>query len=835
MSEFWTNFFSSAPFIPHGHCYLWKPGLVWLHLSSDAFIALAYFSIPITLFYFVRKRQDLPFNWIFLLFAAFIVACGTTHIMGIWTLWHPTYWLSGSIKAVTATVSCITSVNLIYLIPQALALPSPAQLQQANQQLQAQIAERQRIEEELRKYQNHLEFLVTERTNEITQSNEQLQQEIVERQRILSVLRRSEERYRSLIEATSQIIWHTSPEGELVTEQPGWSAFTGQTYDEFRGWGWLNAIHPDDQAHTAQMWSTAVANGTSYEVEHRLRRYDGEYRDMSVRGIPILEGDGSIREWIGVHTDISDRKRAEEALRQSEERYRYLAEAIPQLVWTTDADGQCNYVNQKLCEYTGLTFEEVKGEAWLLAIHPDDLQPSHEVWINALQSGCFYQDEYRFRRGFDGSYRWHLIRGVPLKDEYGNVVKWFGTCTDIHEQKQIEVERARLLELEKTARAKAEEANRIKDEFLAVLSHELRTPLNPILGWSRILQSRKLDEKKIAQATATIERNAKLQLQLIEDLLDVSRILQGKLPLNIANVNLKSIILAALETRNLAVEAKSIQVTTILPENVGQVAGDSTRLQQVVWNLLSNAVKFTPNGGRIEVKLAQVDSYAQITVSDTGKGISAEFLPFVFDYFRQADSSTTRKFGGLGLGLALVRNIVEMHGGTVAAESLGENQGAKFIVCLPLLVNEKPSITSEENYSSFSASDSLTLAGVQILVVDDEPDSLDYIAFVLEQEGASVITVSSGIEALQVIIKAKPDILISDIGMPDMNGYELMRQVRNLAPENKGEIKAIALTAFAGNGDRQQVLKAGFGMHISKPVNPEDLVAAVVKLIDQQQ
>jgi PAS domain S-box-containing protein len=835
MSQLWTNFFSSTPFIPHGHCYLWKTSLVWLHLSSDALIALAYFSIPITLFYFVRKRQDLPFNWIFLLFAAFIVACGTTHIMGIWTLWHPTYWLSGSIKAVTAAVSCVTSVNLIYLIPQALALPSPTQLQQANQQLQAEIVERERVEEELRKYQNHLEDLVTKRTSEITETNEQLQQEITERQRILEILRRSEERYRSLIEATSQIIWDTSPEGQLVDEQPGWSAFTGQTYDECKGWGWLNAIHPDDQAQTAQMWSNAIANGTLYEIEHRLRRYDGEYRDMSVRGVPIFERDRTIREWIGVHTDISDRKRAEEALRQSEERYRYLAEAIPQLVWTTDADGKCNYVNQKLCEYTGLTFEEAKGEAWLLAIHPDDLQSSHEVWINALQSGSFYQDEYRFRRGFDGTYRWHLLRGVPLKDEHGNVVKWFGTCTDIHEQKEIEAERARLLELEKTARAKAEEANRIKDEFLAVLSHELRTPLNPILGWSKILQSRKLDEKKIAQATATIERNAKLQLQLIEDLLDVSRILQGKLSLSITSINLKSLILAALETINLAVEAKSIQVTTILEENIGQVAGDSTRLQQVIWNLVSNAVKFTPSGGRVEVKLAQVDSYAQITVSDTGKGISPEFLPYVFDYFRQADSSTTRKFGGLGLGLALVRNIVEMHGGTVTAESLGENQGAKFIVCLPLIENESPSITSEENDSSFSESDSLTLAGVQIIVVDDEPDSLDYIAFILEQDGASVIAVSSGIEALQAIIQAKPDILISDIGMPDMDGYELIRQVRNLDSENAREIKAIALTAFAGNGDRQKVLKAGFQMHISKPVSYEDLVATVVSLIRQQE
>ncbi|MBW4646690.1 MAG: response regulator [Goleter apudmare HA4340-LM2] len=705
MTELWTNFFSSGPFIPHGHCYLWKTDLVWLHIISDGVIALAYYSIPSALFYFVHKRRDLPFYWIFLLFSAFIVACGTTHIMEIWTLWYPSYWLSGSIKAVTAVISLSTAIILVPLVPQALALPSPAQLKQANQDLQTQIAERLRVEAELRKYQNHLEELVAVRTNEITKSNEQLAQEITERQRILEVLR------------------------------------------------------------------------------------------------------------------------------QSEERYRYLAEAIPQLVWTTDAHGQCNYFNQNWCDYTGLTLEQSLGSGWLAALHPDDVKSAHQVWLASVNAGTLYENEYRFKRAVDGAYRWQLARGLPLKDERGVVVKWFGTFTDIHEQKQIQQERAHLLELEQAARAKAETANRIKDEFIAVLSHELRTPLNAILGWSKLLQKHSFDQAQISQALATIERNAKLQVQLVEDLLDISRILQGKLTLKITNVNLESIILSALETIHLAAESKSIEVNTIFAPNLGQVMGDSTRLQQVVWNLLSNAVKFTPRSGKIEVRLEQADGCAQIIVSDTGKGISPEFLPYAFDYFRQADSSSTRKFGGLGLGLAIVRNIIEMHGGAIAAASAGEGEGATFTVQLPLIQNQTPSIIQVQDQPTLLDADSLPLDGIKVLVVDDDPDSRDFVTFVLEQDGANVIAVTSALAALQVLAGDKPDVLVSDIGMPNIDGYMLMRQIRTWTPEQGGQIPAIALTAFASKLDQQQAIAAGFQMHLPKPLNTETLVQAIVRLV----
>lgn len=391
--------------------------------------------------------------------------------------------------------------------------------------------------------------------------------------------------------------------------------------------------------------------------------------------------------------------------------------------------------------------------------------------------------------------------------------------------------RAQLYEAEKTARAQAETANRIKDEFLAVLSHELRTPLNPILGWAKLLRTRKFDEATKIRALETIERNAKLQTQLIGDLLDVSRILQGKVRLNLYAVDLKVAIASALETVRLAAEAKSIEIKTVLSNDIGKVLGDSDRLQQVMWNLLSNAVKFTPTEGLVEVRLDQVGLDAQIRVIDTGKGINPEFLPYVFDYFRQADAKTTRVFGGLGLGLAIVRHLVELHGGTVQADSLGEGQGATFTVRLPLLKNSELRVSSGEASQAELSTDDTLLLGVQILLVDDQADVREFFSFALEQYGATVTAVESAAEALETLVQSKPDILLSDIGMPLMDGYMLLREVRKLPPEQGGQIPAIALTAYAGEINYNQAMAAGFQKHLPKPVDPGDLATAIDKII----
>ncbi|HEY9624630.1 MAG TPA: ATP-binding protein [Crinalium sp.] len=402
------------------------------------------------------------------------------------------------------------------------------------------------------------------------------------------------------------------------------------------------------------------------------------------------------------------------------------------------------------------------------------------------------------------------------------------------QQSAQSIDRAKLYESEQQARAQAEAANRIKDEFLAVLSHELRTPLNPILGWTRLLRRGTLDSSKTAAALETIERNAQLQIQLIEDLLDISRILQGKLSLDSTPTNLKTTVTDAIETVRLAAEAKNIQIQTQLEPTVDDVLGDAARLQQVVWNLLTNAIKFTPNGGRVEVELKTIDSDAQIQVRDTGKGIKPEFIPYVFDTFRQADSSITRTFGGLGLGLAIVRHLVELHGGTVEAESSGEGQGATFTVTLPLLARSKDANSEHKDNLPLNAHTS-PLAGLCILAVDDEVDNLELLQFILEQAGATAICVSSATDALQQLNNSKPDVLIADIGMPQMDGYTLIRQIRQLPPEQGGQIRAIALTAYAGETNQQQALAAGFQRHLSKPVDPEALVQTIEQLLHQME
>ncbi|MEP0983964.1 ATP-binding protein [Leptolyngbya sp. FACHB-17] len=511
----------------------------------------------------------------------------------------------------------------------------------------------------------------------------------------------------------------------------------------------------------------------------------------------------------------------EARLHESESQYRVLAEAIPQLVWVTTSDGQNEYVNQRFCDFVGLTSSQLLSLDWLSIIHPDDRDRTRERWLASVKSGNSYEIEYRFRH-FDGTYHWFLGQGVPFRDEQGQVVKWFGTCTNIGFQKQHEAESMRLIAEQQAAREAAERANRIKDELLAVVSHELRTPLNPILGWSKLLRMGKLTPERAAEALGTIERNAQQQAQLIDDLLDISRVLRNKLVLTVELIDLAGIVANALETIQLVAEAKSIHVEASLAVHVGAIRGDAGRLQQIVGNLLSNAVKFTPEGGRIQVQLTQRGGYAQLQVIDTGKGIAPEFLPHLFEAFRQEDNTTTRQFGGLGLGLAIVQELVELHGGTVRADSPGVGQGATFTVRLPIasaqLTNPAPALPNHQDGD---------LSGVRIFVVDDIQDSREFVAFVLQQAGAIVTMASSAQAALDQIREANPDVIISDIGMPDINGYELLQRIRQ---DFALSTRAIALTAYATENDQQQALESGFDRHLAKPIDPAALIEAVLVL-----
>ncbi|MEH2257945.1 MAG: PAS domain S-box protein [Nostoc sp.] len=532
------------------------------------------------------------------------------------------------------------------------------------------------------------------------------------------------------------------------------------------------------------------------------------------------------RTWAAV-----ERARTEAALRDSENRFRMAIEAAQLGTWDWNLITNQLIWDEGCKAMFGLPLEaESSIEVFYAGLHPDDHERLEQVlqWTFNPKSNGKYDVEYRTIGIQDGIERWIAARGQAYFDAANNPQRFIGTVLNITEQKRIQAEREQLLASEQAAREAADRANRIKDEFLAVLSHELRSPLNPILGWTRLLQNGKLSEARRVEALKTIERNANLQTQLIEDLLDISRIMQGKLSLTAAPVSLTFVISAAVETVRLAAEAKNIVIALDLDSKIAPISGDVARLQQVVWNLLTNGVKFTPHGGQVSVELRQLDGLAQIRVIDTGKGINPQFLPYVFEYFRQEDGSTTRKFGGLGLGLAIVRQIVEMHGGTVTAESQGENQGATFIIQLPLM-QQATSIASEPIHTQIEAE--VPLDGVQILLVDDQPDTREFQAFVLELSGANVTAVASGLEALQALEQFTPDVLVSDIGMPEMDGYMLMQQIRSRPPNQGGNIRAIALTAYAAEIDQQRALQVGFQTHITKPVEPEKLVRAIVSLV----
>ena len=540
-------------------------------------------------------------------------------------------------------------------------------------------------------------------------------------------------------------------------------------------------------------------------------------------------------------TEITERKRAEAEREQllqelaiERAQFESVLQQMPAGVMIADAtSGKLVLTNEQAKQIVGYAYEQSLNLAEYDEIVPfqgfgsegQPYQAADYPLMRSLQKGeTISNEEIEFQRS-DGRRIVINANSAPIVDADGQIVAAVVVFQDVTDRKQAEQEREQLLAREQAIRKEAERANRIKDEFLAVLSHELRSPLNPILGWSRLLQTRQFDAARTREALIRIERNAKLQAELIEDLLDVSRILQGKLSLNIATVELTSTLEAAMETVRLAAEAKSIQMHAKIEPQVGQVWGDASRLQQVVWNLLSNAIKFTPQGGRVEIRLERQGSQAQIKVSDTGKGIPADFLPYVFEHFRQADATTTRKFGGLGLGLAIVRHLVELHGGTVQAESPGEGQGATFTVRLPCLQSQLQTDLDSEQLQPC-----LDLHGVEILVVDDDDDTREFVAFLLEQYGARVRAVGSASEALTALTQAVPDVLLSDIGMPDIDGYMLMQQVRTLPPEQGGQIPAIALTAYAGEINYQQALSAGFQSHLSKPVEPAELVDEITSL-----
>jgi hypothetical protein len=525
-----------------------------------------------------------------------------------------------------------------------------------------------------------------------------------------------------------------------------------------------------------------------------------------------------------------DRQRYEE---QTAHRVRNLTDLMPLCVWAANRDGRITYTNKAWSEYTGLDARGANDRGHLEVIHPDDRPRVLSAWTDAVRSGEPLVVEYRLRRAADGAYRWHLGRAVPERGLRGAIVGWIATATDIDDQKDAETRLTELAARAENARAEAEQASRMKDEFLATVSHELRTPLNAIYGWTRMVRSGELDRRQVDKAMQTIERNTRAQIKLVEDLLDVSRIVAGKLTLDVKTVSPSDVVRTAVDAMMPTATQKGVQLCAIIDPTPCRISGDPNRLQQVVWNLIANAIKFTPTGGRIEVVVGSVEDHVEIEVNDSGHGIAPEFLPHVFDAFRQADGSSTRLHGGLGLGLAIVKHIVELHHGAVDVHSEGYGRGARFVVRLPLVAVETVAAVAEwPSRSSGAFARVRELNDVRVLVVDDDQDSRDMLTMIFEQYGASVDRAASAAEALAAIERQRPTILLSDVGMPGEDGHALIRRVREAERAGGGCLPAIALTGYATAEDGARALAAGFQLHIAKPVDPAELLVLVSRLLD---
>jgi PAS domain S-box-containing protein len=801
--------------------------------------------------------------------------------------------------------------------------------------------------------------------------------DITERHRAEEKLRASEEQFRVLADTAPVLIWMSGTDKLCSFFNKPWLDFTGRTMQQELGNGWTEGVHPEDYDSCLDIYVTSFNAREPFEMEYRLRRYDGQYRWILDHGVPRFAPGGDFLGYIGSCIDIHERKEIEEALRASELRFRTMVSAIPSPTYEGDADGNNTFASDRWFAYTGMTAEETAGKGFIRAFHPDEAEDVSTQWSAAVRSGMPFESKCRIRAA-DGSYRWFLNRAQPGRNAEGRIVRWAGSLTDIDdlirieqamreskerlagivstamdaiitvdedqrivlfneaaermfgciageamgetierfipgcfrpaqqsnirrfdeagganrstprlrsltalrtdgkefpieaaiskievggrklytvihrditERKLAEAEHEKLLQ-EQLARSAAEAANRSKDEFLAMVSHELRSPLTAILGYTRMLRSGSgpVDRDVINKLTAVVERSAKAQLRIIEDLLDSARIIAGKLRIEREPLDLVPVLEAALDTVRPAAEAKGVKLVSDFGPAPEQTLGDPTRLQQVLWNLLTNAVKFTPEGGRVELRMKGGADHIEITVSDNGKGIEPEFLPFVFDRFRQADSSSARRVGGLGLGLSLAKHLVDLHGGTITVASEGVGHGSTFTLTLPrsqLYFIPPPTsatVTHEARTEGALALDvDLSLEGVNVLVVDDQEEARMVFTRSLSEYGAQVTALSSGAEALALLANSpdrwRPDALILDIALPGEYGYTVLKKVRALEAKwgiEADQIPAIALTAFGRSEDRLRALQAGFQMHVAKPVEPAELAVVIASLTNRR-
>jgi PAS domain S-box-containing protein len=659
-------------------------------------------------------------------------------------------------------------------------------------------------------------------------------------------LRDSEERFKLLVESVRDYaIFMLSPSGHILTWNAGAERFKGYKAHEIIGQHFSRFYPPEALASGLPEHELEVASATGvFEDEGWRVRKDGSLFWANVVITALRDAQGELIGFAKVTRDLTQRRNHEEDLRRSEERFRLLVEGVADCaIFMLDPNGRIATWNTGAERIKGYTAGEIIGQHFSV-FYPEQVResgwPEHELQV-AAEKGSFNDIGWRLRK--DGTTFWANVTLTALRDDTGRLIGYAKLTRDLTEAKRIEAietadqQREEMLDAERSARMAAQRATRLKDEFLATLSHELRTPLSAILGWTQVLLRGAIpkgpEEQK--RAIEVIDRCARAQVQLIDDLLDLSRIMTGKLRLDLHQVSFSSVVEAAVDSAKPAAEAKGIRLKAILGAAPDVVNGDSARLQQVVWNLLTNAIKFTPKGGQVQVLLQRVNSHLELSVSDTGVGIPANYLPHVFDRFSQKDTSTTRAFGGLGLGLAICKQLVELHGGVITAASEGEGSGATFSVQLPLSIvhlNERsaPRIHPTAETQPGEMLSLPRLDGVHVFAVDDESDARELLRTVLTDQGAKVTSFASAEDALAALKTTKPTVLVCDVGMPKMDGYQLIRKLR--ADESRSDrVPALALTAFARAEDRKRSLIAGYQAHLAKPFDVGELILVVADLV----
>jgi PAS domain S-box-containing protein len=655
-------------------------------------------------------------------------------------------------------------------------------------------------------------------------------------------LRKIEERFRLLVDSVRDYaIFMLDPKGHVLTWNAGAERFKGYRASEVIGSHFSRFYPPEALAKGVPEEELRIASESgSFEDENWRVRKDGSMFWANVVITAMRDEGGELVGFAKVTRDLTQRRNHDEALRQSEEKFRLLVEGVAEYaIFMLDVNGKVASWNVGAQRIKGYAAEEIIGQHFSRFYPPDVVAsgwPEHEL-REAELTGRFVDTGWRIRK--DGSAFWANVTITAMRDESGRLLGYAKLTRDLTERRRVEaievasLEREEILDAERNARMSAQRSTRLKDEFLATLSHELRTPLSAILGWTQVLlRGRATNPTEQRRAIEVIDRNARAQVQLIDDLLDLSRIMTGKLRLDVQPVAIANVVEAAIDSAAPSAEAKDIRLVRVIDPAQAIVSGDAGRLQQVVWNLLTNAIKFTPKGGRVQVLLQRVNSHIELSISDTGIGIPASFLPQVFDRFSQRDSSSTRTHGGLGLGLAICRQLVELHGGSIRATSPGEGQGSTFRVELPVSIMQ---VEVERKHPTAESHDSEPISmprldGVHAFVVDDEPDARELLRRVLQDQGAGVTLFDSAQAALDALATSRPSVIVSDIGMPGMDGHQMIRVLRATEPR-ESRIPALALTAFARAEDRKRALLAGFQAHLAKPFDVAELVLLVADLV----